>query len=125
MFSIQPFLSRSVFPLKPGDKPEFAIEMMEDWKLHSLPVAEDGKYLGMVQKSDLEGVNKVSEVIVNNPEYVIPARTFLWKLLELFQQTGDQIKVVVDEDNQYDLTESRIEQWCQQVKNEINEILTA
>lgn len=98
MFSIQPFLSRSVFPLKPDDSKEFALEMMEEWKVHTLPVVKDGIYQGLVQKDDLLDGKSFAKALKTDEEFVIPARTFLWKLLELFQQTGDQIKVVLDGD---------------------------
>lgn len=101
MFSLQPFLSKSIFPLKPSDKGEFALEMMDDWKIMCLPVVDEGKYLGVVEKSDLKPTTKIKDVVNTDVSFLIPEKTFLWKLLELFQTTGDQLKVVVDEEGRY------------------------
>ena len=84
-----------------NDNNEFALEMMDEWKVMTLPVVEDGKFMGIVEKSELMDKTSVESALKQNPELVIPVETFLWKLLELFQQTGDQIKVVVSEDGSY------------------------
>jgi acetoin utilization protein AcuB len=101
MFSIQPFISKLIFPLKPSDKGEFALELMDDWNITTLPVVEEKKYLGIVSRADLIDTKKVIEAVRQDPSFLVPQEIFLWNLLELFQESRNQIKIIVDEEGNY------------------------
>jgi acetoin utilization protein AcuB len=101
MFSIQPFISKTIFPLKSTDKGEFVLELMDDWNITTLPVVDKKKYLGIVHRSDLIDIDTVAEVVKNDPAYLIPPNTLLWNLFGLFQKTGEQIKISTDKEGNY------------------------
>ena len=75
--------------------------MMDEWKIMTLPVVDEEIYQGVVHKGDLKASTKLSNVLDKDASFIIPQQTFLWNLLELFQQTSDHIKVVLDEQGKY------------------------
>jgi len=115
-------------------------ELQEDWEaqwedLHDINL--EGKIIALYGMGDQIGytdwfqdaLGMLHQVVTENGGYTVgywPNEGYEFAASKALTEDKTQfIGLALDEDNQYDLTESRIEQWCQQVKNEINEILTA
>ena len=113
-------------------------ELQEDWESHWSELSDldlNGKIIALYGMGDQIGYSEwfqdalgmLHEQVLAQGGYVIgywPNRGYEFAASKAL--TEDQqhfVGLALDEDNQYDLTEQRIEQWCQQLQTEIDDIL--
>ncbi|HCT24095.1 MAG TPA: CBS domain-containing protein, partial [Chitinophagaceae bacterium] len=64
-------LIRTAYPnLQLQDKVDFALQLMDDYDVHHLPVVSEEKYIGMVCKEDLLDVDETASIAVLEDQWV-------------------------------------------------------
>ena len=113
-------------------------EIQEDWESQWQDIIDidlDGKIVALYGMGDQIGytdwfqdaLGMLHEQVVNQGGYVIglwPNEGYDFAASKAL--TEDQLYFVglaLDDDNQYDLSDVRIQNWCQQITQEINEII--
>lgn len=114
-------------------------EIQEDWEGHWPEIANidlEGKIVALYGMGDQIGYTEwfqdalgmLHEQVIAQGGYVIgywPNQGYEFAASKAL--TADQqqfVGLALDEDNQYNLSDERITTWCQQIKQEINDILT-
>ncbi len=59
-------ISNSIIPLKTSDTGQYALDMMDDYKVSHLPIVNEESLLGLISESDILSVNNVNEPIGNH-----------------------------------------------------------
>lgn len=59
-------ISNSIIPIKTSDTGQYALDMMEDYKVSHLPIVNAENFLGLISESDILSVNNVEEPIGNH-----------------------------------------------------------
>ncbi len=114
-------------------------ELQEDWESHWSEIAEldlTGKVIALYGMGDQIGYTEwfqdalgmLHQQVVAQGGYVIgfwPTAGYEFAASKALTEDNSQfVGLALDEDNQYDLSDQRIASWCQQLKQEINELLS-
>ncbi len=115
-------------------------ELQEDWESHWQQLSTldlSNKIIALYGMGDQIGytdwfqdaLGLLHEVVVEQGGFVIgqwPNQGYEFAASKALTQDEKMfVGLALDEDNQYMLSDERISQWCQQIKQEINEILTS
>ena len=113
-------------------------ELQEDWESHWQDISSldlNGKIVALYGMGDQIGYTEwfqdalgmLHDEVLTQGAYVIgrwPSKGYEFAASKaLTEDKSHFVGLSLDEDNQYNLTEDRITQWCQQIQNEIQEIL--
>lgn len=113
-------------------------EIQEDWEAHWPDIANidlEGKIVALYGMGDQIGyadwfqdaLGMLHEQVVAQGGYVIgywPNEGYEFAASKALTENKSQfVGLALDEDNQYDASEERIQRWCQQIQLEISEIL--
>lgn len=113
-------------------------ELQEDWESHWADIAQldlSGKIIALFGMGDQVGYSEwyqdalgmLHQQVVAQGGYVIgfwPNQGYEFIASKALTENESQfVGLALDEDNQYDLSDGRISQWCEQIRSEINEIL--
>jgi len=113
-------------------------EIQEDWEAHWQDIADldlNGKIVALYGMGDQIGYTEwfqdalgmLHQEVTTQGALVIgswPNTGYEFEASKaLTEDNSHFVGLSLDEDNQYDLSEQRITQWCQQIKTEINNIL--
>ena len=115
-------------------------ELQEDWESHWDEISEldlNGKIMALYGLGDQIGytdwfqdaLGMLHEQVVSVGAYMIgywPNKGYEFASSKgLTEDKSHFVGLSLDEDNQYQLTDERIATWCQQIQQEINEILSS
>ena len=98
-------ISTSIIHLHPDDDGNKAIEMMEEMKVHHLPVVRNDFYLGTISENEILSWQDTSEFIsehldeLNSPS--IMHSQHLFDIIEKIEQNSISVIAVLDEQNHY------------------------
>jgi len=114
-------------------------ELQEDWESHWSEISAldlNGKIVALYGMGDQIGYTEwfqdalgmLHEQVIAQGGYVIghwPNQNYEFSASKaLIENDNYFVGLSLDEDNQYQLTDERIDTWCQQIKNEIKELLS-
>jgi len=98
-------ISYDIPPLKLSESGEKALIWMEEFKLSELPIIDKGKYVGLIQESDILDRNDQKDQIKNyNLAYRNPfahPHQHLFELISLIVENNIDILPVVDKEGKY------------------------
>ncbi|MHB1277254.1 MAG: CBS domain-containing protein [Bacteroidia bacterium] len=99
------FLSSKLFPLKPGDSIQVAVELMNEMNVAYLPVVEDGHLLGYLSIGELVEAKPRSRKIRSLLSMGLPARIneqqHLFEVIRVFANIPSTVVAVVDSDEHF------------------------
>lgn len=113
-------------------------EIQEDWESHWSEINDlnlQGKVVALYGMGDQIGYTEwfqdalgmLHENVVNQGAYMIgywPNKGYEFEASKALTEDNTQfVGLALDEDNQYNLSDERISQWCQQIIHEINDLL--
>lgn len=113
-------------------------EIQEDWESQWQDIAQldlNGKIIALYGMGDQIGytdwfqdaLGLLHDQVITQGGYVIgqwPNNGYEFAASKALSENGEHfVGLALDEDNQYDLSDERIETWCQQINDEITEIL--
>ena len=98
-------ISYDIPPLKLSDSGAKALDWMEEFKVNDIPIVDQGKYIGLVQESDVLDRNNQEEAISTyNLDYRKPLahqKQHLFEIIALIVENDVDILPVVDQDEKY------------------------
>lgn len=117
---VKDFITRETPVLKNFDSGEYALSMMDDYKLRHLPLLKDNIYQCLVSEKDLLGLADLS-LPLGEPLLVSPAvrpADFIFEAMSLTTRYGLSLLPVVSEEGEYQgavLPErllAEVSKWC-------------
>ncbi len=115
-------------------------ELQEDWESHWQEISElnlEGKIIALYGMGDQIGYTEwfqdalgmLHQQVVAQGGYLIgywPNQGYDFAASKALTEDNSQfVGLSIDEDNQYNLTDERIESWVKQLKTEINDVLNS
>ncbi len=115
-------------------------ELQEDWESHWQEISElnlEGKIIALYGMGDQIGYTEwfqdalgmLHQQVVAQGGYLIgywPNQGYDFSASKALTEDNSQfVGLSIDEDNQYNLTDERIESWVKQLKTEINDVLNS
>jgi len=115
-------------------------ELQEDWESHWQEISElnlEGKIIALYGMGDQIGYTEwfqdalgmLHQQVVAQGGYLIgywPNQGYDFAASKALTEDNSQfVGLSIDEDNQYNLTDDRIESWVKQLKTEINDVLNS
>jgi len=115
-------------------------ELQEDWESHWQEISDldlEGKIIALYGMGDQIGYTEwfqdalgmLHQQVVTQGGYLIgywPNQGYEFAASKALTEDNSQfVGLSLDEDNQYNLTEERIETWVKQLKTEINDVLAS
>lgn len=98
-------ISNSVTPLKTSDTGQYALDMMEDYKVTHLPIVNDETLLGLISESDILSVNDVNQPIGNHKLSLyrpfVEQNQHIYDVIKLFADLKLSLLPVLDNKNNY------------------------
>ena len=100
---VKDFITKEIPVLKNFDTAEYALALMDDFRLRHLPLADDGIYVGLVSEKDLLALPDPRKPIgdLRVPALSVPVGGDLHEALGLMTRYGLSLLPVVDERNGY------------------------
>ena len=99
------FLSSKIFPLKPTDSAQVALEMMNELSVAYLPLVSEGKVLAYLSSADLMDVKPKTKKIKSLVSSVLPPRInenqHLFEIIRVFAAIPYTVIAVVNNDEEF------------------------
>lgn len=99
------FLSSKLFPLKPSDSVQVAMEILNELNVAYLPVVDEGQLLSYIAIGDLMDVKpkskKIATLITHNPPARINENQHLFEVIRLFANIPSTVVAVVDSEEKF------------------------
>ncbi|MDX5320421.1 MAG: CBS domain-containing protein [Bacteroidota bacterium] len=99
------FLSSKLFPLKPTDSVQVALELMNELNVAYLPVVEDGQVRGYLSVGNLldqkPKSKKIGSLLPHTPAPIIQEKQHLFDVIRLFANLPSTVVAVVDSEEKF------------------------
>jgi acetoin utilization protein AcuB len=98
-------ISNTVIPLKTSDTGQYALDMMDDYKVSHLPIVNEDSLLGLISESDILSINNVDEPIGNHKLSLyrpfVEQSQHIYDVIKIFADLKLSLLPVLDNKNNY------------------------